>query len=162
MATFEITISNKTKGGLVAHERFEISRELAQEFITKMEAMIADLPGCHRVTRTITERGAVAVVRLAHLREIAWPGQPCSVPYNALNQSSFRQLAERRGQERNVLKLPGAKNDHAKEEETKKSSPGTTGDSLAPASGETTPPGAPHAARRAEAGSPAPPAGPGR
>lgn len=64
MATLEITISNKTKGTLVARERFEISRKLAQELIAKMEAMIADLPGCHRVTRTITERGAVMEITL--------------------------------------------------------------------------------------------------
>lgn len=66
-----------------------------------------------------------AVVRLARRREIAWPGQPISAP--ALNQTSFRQLAERQGKARSVLKLPGEKNDNAKEEETKKSSPVTPG-----------------------------------
>lgn len=64
MATLEITISNKTKGALVAHEKFEISRELAQELVAKMEAMVADLPGCHRVTRTIAERGTIVEIAL--------------------------------------------------------------------------------------------------
>jgi hypothetical protein len=60
------------------------------------------------------------VVRLARQREITWPGHPCSVPNSALHQPSFRQLAERRGRERSVLKLPGEKNDNVKEEEAQK------------------------------------------
>jgi len=71
-----------------------------------------------------------AVVRLARQREIAWPRQPCSVPHSVLNQTSFRQLAKRRGKERSVLKLPGEKNDNVKEEETQKSSPVRPGDPL--------------------------------
>lgn len=66
------------------------------------------------------------VVRLARRREIAWPGRPGFAA--TLNQTSFRQLAERQGKGRRVLKLPGEKNDNAKEEEeTKKSSPVTPG-----------------------------------
>ena len=61
MATLEITISNKSKGTLVAGEKFEISRELAQELIAKMEAMIAELPGRHRTTRTVRPDGASVV-----------------------------------------------------------------------------------------------------
>jgi len=71
-----------------------------------------------------------AVVRLARQREIAWPRQPSSVSHSALNQPSFRQLAVRRDREKRVLKLSGDKNDNVKEEETKKSSPVTPGDSL--------------------------------
>ena len=61
MATLEITISNKSKGTLVAGEKFELSRELAQELIAKMEAMIAELPGPHRTTRTVRPDGASVV-----------------------------------------------------------------------------------------------------
>ena len=48
MATMEITISNRSKGSLVACEKFKISRALAQELIAKMEAMVVDLPGDHQ------------------------------------------------------------------------------------------------------------------
>ena len=61
MATLEITISNKSKGTLVAGEKFEISHELAQEFIAKMEAIIAELPGQHRTTHTIRPNGTTVV-----------------------------------------------------------------------------------------------------
>ena len=61
MATLEITISNKSKGTLVAGERFDLSRELAQELIAKMEAMIAELPGRHRTTRTVRPDGTSVV-----------------------------------------------------------------------------------------------------
>ena len=53
MAKLEITVSNKTSRSLVAHEEFEISLELAQELIKRMEAMVAKLPGHHRTTRTV-------------------------------------------------------------------------------------------------------------
>jgi hypothetical protein len=52
MAKLQITVRRKGSGRLVAHETFEISRELAQELVAKMEAMIAELPGRHRTTRT--------------------------------------------------------------------------------------------------------------
>ncbi len=67
MATVEITISNKTKGKLLVCEKFEISRELAQELMTKMEAMVADLPGHHHASRTIRADGATVVeIQLNH------------------------------------------------------------------------------------------------
>ena len=53
MATLQITVSRKGSSRPVVHETIEISRELAQELIAKMEAMIAELPGRHRTTRTI-------------------------------------------------------------------------------------------------------------
>ena len=67
MATVEITISNKSEGRLVTCEKFEISRELAQELIVKMEAMVADLPGQHHTTRTFRTDGATVVeIQLNH------------------------------------------------------------------------------------------------
>lgn len=61
MATLEITISNKSKGTLVVCEKYEISRELAQKLIAKMEAMIAELPGQHRTSHTIRPNGTTEV-----------------------------------------------------------------------------------------------------
>jgi len=61
MAKLEITVSRKGNGKLVAHETFEISRELAQELIAKMEAMIAELPGQHRTSRTVRPDGATVI-----------------------------------------------------------------------------------------------------
>ena len=61
MAKLQITVRRKGSGRLVAHETFEISRELAQELVAKMEAMIAELPGRHRTTRTIRPDGASVV-----------------------------------------------------------------------------------------------------
>jgi len=61
MAKLEITVSRKGSGRPVAHETFEISPELAQELIAKMEAMIAELPGRHRTTRTIRPDGTSVV-----------------------------------------------------------------------------------------------------
>ena len=61
MAKLEITVSNKTSRSLVAHEEFEISLELAQELIQRMEALVADLPGHHRTTRTVRPGGTTVV-----------------------------------------------------------------------------------------------------
>ena len=61
MAKLEITVSRKGSGRPVIHETFEISHELAQELIAKMEAMIAELPGSHRTTRTIRPDGASVI-----------------------------------------------------------------------------------------------------
>lgn len=61
MAKLEITVSRKGNGKLVAHETFEISRELAHEFIAKMEAMIAKLPGQYRTSRTVRPDGATVI-----------------------------------------------------------------------------------------------------
>jgi len=84
MATLEITISNKSKGSLVACEKFEISPELAQELIAKMEAMIAELPGRHRTTRTVRPDGA-SVVEI----ELNRDAPPCMVHPNF--EELFRQ-----------------------------------------------------------------------
>ena len=61
MAKMEITVSRKGSGRLVAHETFEISPDLAREFVAKMEAMIAELPGQHRTTHTIRPDGVSVV-----------------------------------------------------------------------------------------------------
>ena len=61
MAKMEITVSRKGSGRLVAHETFEISPDLAREFVAKMEAMIAELPGQHRTTRSIRPDGVSVV-----------------------------------------------------------------------------------------------------
>jgi hypothetical protein len=61
MATVEITISNKTKGSLVTREKFQITRALAYEFIEKMEAMVADLPGRHRTRKRAAGNGGLVV-----------------------------------------------------------------------------------------------------
>ena len=61
MAKLQITVRRKGSGRLVAHETFEISSELAQELVAKMEAMIAELPGRHRTTRTVRPDGATLV-----------------------------------------------------------------------------------------------------
>lgn len=59
MAKLEITISRK--GHPVAHETFEISTELAQDLIAKLEVMMAELPGHHRTARTSRPNGATIV-----------------------------------------------------------------------------------------------------
>ena len=72
MATLEITISNKMKGVLVAHEKFEISLELAQELIQRMEAMVAELPGHHHTTR-IDRPGGKTIVEIELNRDVPPP-----------------------------------------------------------------------------------------
>ena len=61
MAKMEITVSRKGSGRLVAHETFEINPDLAREFVAKMEAMIAELPGQHRTNRTVRPDGATII-----------------------------------------------------------------------------------------------------
>lgn len=61
MAKLEITVSRKGSGRPVIHETFEISPELAQELVAKMEAMMAGLPGRYRITRTVRPDGASVV-----------------------------------------------------------------------------------------------------
>lgn len=61
MAKLEITVSRKGSGQLVIHETFEISPELAQELVAKMEAVMAELPGRHRTARTVRPDGASVV-----------------------------------------------------------------------------------------------------
>ena len=62
MATLEITVTSKNGGPPIVQQKFEITEALAQEFITKMEAMVAGLPGTHRkTTKTIRPDGATVV-----------------------------------------------------------------------------------------------------
>jgi len=62
MAKLEITITNKFSGILVAHEEFEINLEVAQEFIAKMETMVADLPGRYHTRKLVNANGGTVVV----------------------------------------------------------------------------------------------------
>ncbi len=71
MATVEITISNKSKDALIVREKFEISRGLAQELIAKMETMVADLPGDHQVTRTVSRGITVVEIALNRMAPLA-------------------------------------------------------------------------------------------
>jgi len=61
MAKLEITITNKSSGMLIAHEEFEITSELAQEFIAKMETMVAHLPGHYQSRRLVNANGGTVV-----------------------------------------------------------------------------------------------------
>lgn len=72
MAKLEITVSHKGSGWPVAQETFEISPELAQKLISKMEAMLAELPGRHRTTRTVRPDG-VSVVEIELNRDAPPP-----------------------------------------------------------------------------------------
>jgi hypothetical protein len=61
MASMEITVTSKNGGPPIVHQKFEIDRELAQEFIDKLEAMVADLPGKHQTTKTVGQEGLTVV-----------------------------------------------------------------------------------------------------
>ena len=61
MAKLEITITNKSSGMLMAHEEFEITSELAQVFIAKMETVMAALPGHHQTRRLVNAEGGTVV-----------------------------------------------------------------------------------------------------
>jgi hypothetical protein len=61
MATLEITIRRQTGGEVVTHQKFELSPALAREFIAKMEAMLADLPGRRQVRRTMQPDGTTII-----------------------------------------------------------------------------------------------------
>lgn len=61
MATLEITVTPKRGGPPIVQQKYQISRELAQEFIDKMEAMVADLPGRHRTRKRSTGSGGMVV-----------------------------------------------------------------------------------------------------
>jgi hypothetical protein len=88
MAKLEITVTCKGNDQLVVHETFEISRELAQEFIAKMETMITELPGRHRTSRTVRSDGAT-VVEIELNREIPPP----------MVQPNFEELFRQRGRD---------------------------------------------------------------
>jgi hypothetical protein len=57
MASLTITVTGNNKPKPLLHETFELSPELAQEFIIKLEAMLVELPGQPGVIRTRTEPG---------------------------------------------------------------------------------------------------------
>ena len=57
MASLTITVTGNNKPKPLLHETFELTPELAQEFIAKLAAMLAGLPGQHGVIRTRTEAG---------------------------------------------------------------------------------------------------------
>lgn len=61
VATLEITIRRQTGGEVVTHQKFELSPALARELIAKMEAMLADLPGRTRVSRTVQPDGTTLI-----------------------------------------------------------------------------------------------------
>lgn len=61
MARLEITITGRQGQRLLFQETFEVDPTLAQQFIDKLAAMVADLPGYHRATRT---RNGVTVFEL--------------------------------------------------------------------------------------------------
>ena len=62
MAKLQITIKNRSSGNLVAHEEFELSPEVAQEFISKMELLVADLPGRYHTRKLVNANGGTVVV----------------------------------------------------------------------------------------------------
>jgi hypothetical protein len=57
MASLTITVTDKNKPKPLLHETFELTLELAQEFIVKLDAMLAELPEQRGVIRTRTEAG---------------------------------------------------------------------------------------------------------
>ena len=61
MAKLQIIIKNRSSGNLVAHEEFELSPEVALEFIAKMEMMVVDLPGRHHTRRLLNAQGGTSV-----------------------------------------------------------------------------------------------------
>ena len=57
MATLEITVSNKTTGGLKLHESFEMDDATARLFMAQLEKMLAGFEKPIRVVKTITPGG---------------------------------------------------------------------------------------------------------
>jgi hypothetical protein len=60
-ANIEITVIGRRGGPPLLHEQFEISRELALEFVQKMSAMVKTLPGQHELTTVTDETGTTVV-----------------------------------------------------------------------------------------------------
>ena len=60
-ATIEITITPKGGGPPLLNHQFQTSRELAREFVEKMAAMVAGLPGKHSMTKNTGKDGATVV-----------------------------------------------------------------------------------------------------
>jgi hypothetical protein len=61
MATLHLTVTDKNGGPSLLDEMFHITRETAREFINKMSAMVADLPGDHTLIQTIGQDGTTVV-----------------------------------------------------------------------------------------------------
>jgi hypothetical protein len=72
MATLEITVSNKTTGGVKLHEIFEMDDATARLFIEQLEKMLAGFEKPIRVVKTITPGGVTTIDIMAH----AYPAPP--------------------------------------------------------------------------------------
>jgi hypothetical protein len=61
MATLEITVSNKTTGGIKVHEIFEMDDDTVQLFLEQLEKMLAGFEKPIRVVKTITPGGVTTL-----------------------------------------------------------------------------------------------------
>jgi len=76
MATLHLTITGKNGGPSLLDETFSITREAARDFIHKMSAVVADLPGDHTLTQTIGQDGTTVVEIEFNRRRPPPPAQP--------------------------------------------------------------------------------------
>ena len=60
-ANIEITVTGRSGGPPLLHERFATSRDLALDLVQKMAALVNALPGQHRLTRATDEAGRTVV-----------------------------------------------------------------------------------------------------
>ncbi len=61
MATLEISVTQPQTKQVKVHETFELADELAQEFIGRLEQLLAGFDRPLRVTKTITGSGRLVV-----------------------------------------------------------------------------------------------------
>jgi hypothetical protein len=61
MATLEISVTQPKTKQVKVKETFELADELAQEFISRLEALLADVGRSLRVTKTINGTGHLVV-----------------------------------------------------------------------------------------------------
>ena len=61
MATLEITVSNKTTGGIKLYESFEMDDDTARLFMEQLEKMLAGFEKPIRVVKTITAGGVTTI-----------------------------------------------------------------------------------------------------
>ena len=61
MATLAITVSNKTTGGIKAHEVFEMDDDTARLFVEQLETMLAGFEKPIRVVKSITPEGVITL-----------------------------------------------------------------------------------------------------
>ena len=66
MATLEITVSNKTTGGVKLHEIFEMDNDTARLFMAQLEKMLADFEKPIRVVKTVTPGGVTTIDIMTH------------------------------------------------------------------------------------------------